>query len=179
MVINVSELQLEADSELEVDFEYEPETIDLGPGTQLLEPVEVHLRLTRGTEQIWLYGQLEALVEFTCDRCLKKYEATVSTNYVEEYRNDAAREETEESGDEVRTVFYRGSTIDVAEGVRQNLLLSMPVKHLCDPACKGLCPTCGHDLNEGPCDCEVDDIDPRLEALKEFEFNESDEGSVT
>jgi uncharacterized protein len=54
----------------------------------------------------------------------------------------------------------------------------LPTKRLCSEDCKGLCPYCGKDLNEGRCDCEVDEIDPRFEVLKKLKFD-AGEGSVT
>ena len=47
-----------------------------------------------------------------------------------------------------------------------DLLLELPSKMLCQEDCRGLCPICGKDLNEGPCGCEHDTTDPRWDALK-------------
>jgi uncharacterized protein len=49
--------------------------------------------------------------------------------------------------------------------LRQALLLSLPMQPLCKPDCAGLCPICGQDLNQGPCDCVSVEIDPRWEKL--------------
>jgi uncharacterized protein len=46
------------------------------------------------------------------------------------------------------------------------VIVSTPMRVLCRYDCEGICPTCGKNLNEGMCDCEVDDIDPRMAALR-------------
>jgi uncharacterized protein len=56
--------------------------------------------------------------------------------------------------------------LDLAEAIREYALLEMPMQVFCREDCKGLCPTCGADLNEGPCDCRNDEGDERFAALK-------------
>jgi uncharacterized protein len=56
--------------------------------------------------------------------------------------------------------------LDVASLLWQHLLLELPVKVLCAASCKGICPTCGADLNEGECACEAETGDPRLAPLR-------------
>ena len=51
------------------------------------------------------------------------------------------------------------------------MLLALPDYVLCDPACKGLCPVCGADLNDGECGCERTVPDPRLAALKDLKLS--------
>lgn len=59
-------------------------------------------------------------------------------------------------------------TIDVDELLRTDIVLELPLKHLCSDDCKGLCPKCGANLNKKDCGCSVKNIDPRLEALKQL-----------
>ncbi len=61
-----------------------------------------------------------------------------------------------------------GMKLDVDELVYTEVVLDLPMKHLCKSDCKGICPQCGKNLNEGECDCVQDDIDPRLAKLKEL-----------
>ena len=55
--------------------------------------------------------------------------------------------------------------IDLSEDVKEMTLLALPMKHLCDENCKGLCSKCGKDLNEGPCNCKEEEINPVWEPL--------------
>jgi uncharacterized protein len=61
-----------------------------------------------------------------------------------------------------------GDTVDVTEIVRQHLVLALPIAPRCSPACRGLCPKCGADRNEGPCGCEIDEVDPRFHVLRQW-----------
>ena len=61
--------------------------------------------------------------------------------------------------------------VDTDEILLAQVALEMPSKNLCRPDCKGLCPKCGADLNEGDCGCPKDErVDPRLEKLKDFKI---------
>jgi uncharacterized protein len=56
----------------------------------------------------------------------------------------------------------------------EQILLNVPMKPLCRAACKGICPQCGKDLNQGDCNCDKAEIDPRWEALKAFQERKKD-----
>ncbi len=70
--------------------------------------------------------------------------------------------------DEEEFILLEDFAIDVEDLVRTTLLLELPTRFLCKEDCKGLCPTCGKDLNNGPCDCDNSDHDPRWDVLKDF-----------
>jgi uncharacterized protein len=55
--------------------------------------------------------------------------------------------------------------LDLTEAIRQYALLAVPMKPLCRKECAGLCPNCGKNLNQGPCDCPAQNIDPRWSKL--------------
>jgi uncharacterized protein len=56
--------------------------------------------------------------------------------------------------------------LDLRPALRDLVIISIPMHAVCRPDCAGMCPVCGQNLNEGLCDCETDEIDPRLVALK-------------
>ncbi|MBI3177711.1 MAG: DUF177 domain-containing protein, partial [Chloroflexi bacterium] len=58
--------------------------------------------------------------------------------------------------------------LDLAPVLREDLWLAMPQYPLCRPDCRGLCPNCGQNWNDGPCNCANEDINPRLEVLKKL-----------
>lgn len=94
---------------------------------------------------------------YTCSRCLTPVPVDRKATLSEVYGTEA------ELPDDV--LPYNGEYIDLTETIRENLILSEPMKVLCRPDCKGLCPQCGANLNEGPCSCPTDRIDPRLAIL--------------
>jgi uncharacterized protein len=64
--------------------------------------------------------------------------------------------------------------VDLRPLLLEQIQLNVPMKPLCRAACKGICPQCGKDLNQGDCDCEKVEIDPRWEALKAFQERKKD-----
>jgi uncharacterized protein len=72
--------------------------------------------------------------------------------------------------DDEEYVYFQGSDfrVDITEPIRQVLILAVPLKPLCAETCRGLCASCGANLNETGCDCKRDNTDPRWEGLKGF-----------
>ncbi|QIA26905.1 DUF177 domain-containing protein [Thermaerobacter sp. PB12/4term] len=145
-------------------------------------PIRLQYRLTHtGEGRIWLEADLAARARLTCDRCLDSFEANLHTRYEEEFlprpAGAGAGEEPEDAGD-TRVAYYDNHQVDLREGIRQNLILAVPAKQLCRLGCRGLCPRCGKNLNEGPCDCRDEDLDPRLAALDQWlrEHGKGEEG---
>ncbi len=107
-----------------------------------------------------LQGTLTAEMICVCDRCGKEFDS------VKETPLDAvlAEEETEENPE---LFVLSGTELDLQELLETCLVLDMESKFLCRDDCKGLCPRCGRDLNEGPCDCRKE-LDPRLAVLEQL-----------
>jgi uncharacterized protein len=69
------------------------------------------------------------------------------------------------------TGTYSGDEIDLSELLRESLLLELPMRPLCSDDCVGLCSVCGKNLNQGPCGCVHDDVDPRWAVLKDLKVS--------
>lgn len=84
-------------------------------------------------------------------------------------RREAAAYLTEELEDEDNEDYYllEDGTADLEEIARDALILNFEPRLLCKDDCKGLCPKCGKDLNDGPCGC-AEDPDPRMAALRQL-----------
>lgn len=104
-----------------------------------------------------VHGTIHTKGMYTCSRCLTPVSVDRNATLSEVYGTEA------ELPDDV--LPYNGEYIDLTETIRETLILSEPMKVLCRPDCKGLCPQCGANLNEGPCSCPTDRIDPRLAVL--------------
>ena len=100
-------------------------------------------------------GKIECKKSFTCDRCLAQGTANQVHEFAEEFDRSEATDDL----------------IDVTELLRDVLLAGQPIKNLCKADCKGLCPKCGANLNDGECGCERFTIDPRLAALEDFKIS--------
>lgn len=157
---------------------YAPEEIALDDEhARLTSPTEMRARIKRHGERVELRGHLSARAEVECDRCLKTINLPVETNFEAVYvpaasiNCDNAVEEAELQIEDLNVSTFDGETIDVDELVREQILLSLPVRALCAEDCQGLCPTCGADKNiDTPCNCAQTEIDPRWAALKDLQF---------
>ncbi len=97
-----------------------------------------------------------------CDRCgepvTRRVESVFEHRLAQNLSND-------ENDDYIETPDL---TVELDEIVTSDILLSLPGKFLCSENCKGLCPKCGANLNNGECDCDKQSVDPRLAALKQL-----------
>ena len=111
-------------------------------------------------------------VELECTRCLKHFTTTVTVPIREQFYptievNTGVPVPPPEN-DELSFPIDRNHLLDLREAIRQNLVLALPMRTLCKEECAGLCPTCGKDLNEGPCDCPPEVADERFSALRDL-----------
>ena len=121
---------------------------------------------------------ISAEAETLCARCLKDTSLEISSNlrylyYLRSAGADDAEEadEFDEFGDYMPVeIDFFGRVLDIMPQVEESIFSLLPTKVLCKEDCKGLCPNCGKDLNEGSCDCEADNTDPRLSALRNFKI---------
>ena len=122
-------------------------------------------------ERVCVEGKLGADLVLTCSRCLKPFTRKIQKGFELEYRPDPEVEtEGEDLGltyTDLKVGFYRDDRLDVRAVISEQIVLEVPVKPVCEKACKGLCEQCGADLNEGPCNCQPRSIDPRFKALLE------------
>jgi uncharacterized protein len=116
-----------------------------------------------------LVGRARTALRVPCSRCAEPFEIDVDAPFDLTYlpqAENAGEGEHEVAEDDLSTAFYRGGTIDLSELLREQFYLALPMKPLCDEACKGLCPQCGTNLNRGSCECRSTWEDPRLAGLK-------------
>jgi len=118
--------------------------------------VQGEVRLMRTDRGILAEGTLRTGVEVTCSRCLSLFSCPLALNIEEEYLpttdvvSGASLPLPEEPG--YFTIDER-HILDLTEAIRQYVLLAIPMKPLCREDCAGLCRSCGHNLNQGPCNC--------------------------
>ncbi len=119
------------------------------------------VHFTRTHEGLLGQGRIQADVECECVRCLTTTKQPVVAEFQElwYYPPEKAPEDAE-------WIIAEDANLDLAPLVRENFLLGIPIQVLCREDCKGLCPQCGKDLNEGPCGCSDEPIDPRLTGLR-------------
>lgn len=118
--------------------------------------VQGDVSLVRTNRGILVKAILHTGVEVSCNRCLNLFRAPLKLEIEEEYfpviNIDSGNPQS--LPDEPGCFTINGQhVLDLTEAVRQYALLAIPMKLLCREDCAGLCPTCGRNLNEGPCCC--------------------------
>lgn len=137
-----------------------------------LSTLDGNIQMLRTADGVLVLGQLHTSVELVCSRCLDEFSLPLKFNLEEEFRptidivTGAMLPISED--DEAATRIDEHHELDLTEVVRQDILLALPPNPICRTKCLGLCPTCGKNWNEGPCDCKRDEIDPRWQSLKEL-----------
>lgn len=150
------------------EYHFSVEPVDLLLEKNFRSRVEVDARLEKTSRQLILRTSIHTEALFQCDRCLKDFNEPLNAEYsmVYIYQED---ETGAYDPEEVSVISPDTVCIDLAEDVRQIILLSVPLKLLCGDTCKGLCPRCGCDLNTRTCSCTQEQItDPRWQGLKDL-----------
>jgi uncharacterized protein len=136
----------------------------------LKEPVRVDLEATPVGEGILVRGDIEAVLEGGCRRCLAPVPVTVRDS-IDLLYEPLTDEEAADLGGEVYPLPSRGDDLDLGPAVREQLVLRIPAYVVCGEACRGLCPQCGVDLNRGTCDCVPAGEEGPWAALKKIKFD--------
>jgi uncharacterized protein len=108
-----------------------------------------------------------------CSRCLEPAQVRVSKPFDLFFRErDESMfdedEEVELDEEDTRTAFFTGTKLAIGDILREQILLALPMKALCTVDCKGLCPTCGTNLNSGSCACPKEEFSPHMDTLLEI-----------
>ena len=164
-------LQLEQD-ELRISHQYGEQFEMNDPSVQVVSAPAIALRLQRAVgREVRVRGRLTAKVEVPCDRCLSCVEFPVSVTLdlfyapIEVLTPD---QDVPLMPQDLDYGFYRDNVLDVDVLVREQILLALPFRRLCQPECRGLCPSCGADLNKEVCACAQKPVAPHWAVLQQL-----------
>lgn len=153
-------------------YPVEDAKLPIAEGVSLAAPIEGEVRLARTGRSILATADLSTAIEAHCSRCLRAVVEPISVRIEEEALpsidiDSGLPVDAREEPDALR--LDRNHELDLAQPVRDAISLAEPISVLCRPDCRGLCPSCGIDLNEAPDHGHAEDeIDPRLAALAEW-----------
>lgn len=164
--INVSQLLKEPSGSVRTYDVAETVTHDDGP-----HDIRGSVKLFRTGEGLWVSASLESSAPSMCSLCLEEY--TQPLELVIDEETQAADALEEEESERLR---IDDDMLDLTEAVQQYLEIAPPIKPVCSPGCKGICPGCGTNLNHGECGCAGDERDPRWGALLTMAANGADKG---
>ena len=127
------------------------------------EPVLAQGTVRNTAGVLMMEGEVSPTIHGICDRCASSFDREVRFPIEVVLVTELANEENEDEW-----VFpLEGDSADLDDIVRTVFVLNLDSKLLCKEDCKGLCPKCGKNLNEGPCNCQKE-LDPRFAALKQL-----------
>ncbi|MFV1950908.1 MAG: DUF177 domain-containing protein [Nitrospinota bacterium] len=144
---------------------------------RVTKPVSIHCDITKVGDEIYVRGKISFTIETNCSRCLASFTLSADQEFKVTYLPATMRPSDEEIGlrrSDMHVSCYSNNRLDIILPVRDQIVLAVPIKTLCAPACAGLCSVCGQNLNIKKCCCyKSEEIDPGLSILKELKFRKN------
>lgn len=145
-------------------------------GVSYPAPAKVEAVFTSFGKSIKVCGKVYVLLNLDCDRCGSEFCFPLSFDFEEILEKEFSYDKggtaevfgEAENAKNPDVIYYEGNEILLDDIVYNNIFINLPTKRLCKPDCKGLCPSCGKNLNEGDCGCDTRPVDPRFDALDNF-----------
>jgi uncharacterized protein len=162
-----------ADTGREVDIDLGPKWFaDWRTEDAALEFAAGHISgrvsLAKHGQDILVRGQVAGHLELACSRCLESFSAPVAADFdllLVPGPPEALAAEEELSPADLDLDYYTGETVDLEVLLKEQIILLLPLKPLCDEACQGLCTQCGANLNREACQCQSAAVDSPFAAL--------------
>ena len=173
MLVNLTDVFSSEGKVVEREFTFECTELPYeGVPYPVRESSPVQLKLTNiGIGKVVVEAALKVTAVLLCDRCLSEvehvFDLQISRDVVSP--DKASEEELEE-----QEGFMEGYELNIDDLINNEIMTCWPMKVLCRQDCKGICPVCGQDLNEGTCGCDTFVPDPRMAAIMDV-FNANKE----
>lgn len=136
MKIDINQIPSEG---LTLEEDVLPKTWDLDTDiVKFIGPIKIKAAISRITNAVTVYLELSALTQINCIRCLNEFKTNLKKALKLSYASDKAN-----------------PIISLDLEIREEMILDYPIKPLCKPDCKGLCPKCGVNLNSERCKCGI------------------------
>jgi len=179
------EIRLEQIKEDGLTLEFE-KTVDTFPIlTEMVDngecefaaPLRTALRALRIGDLVEIDGDIETSVRLPCSRCLQPFETPLKSSFAltfmqqeADVMEDTESQEVELNAEDMGIVYFQGEKINLKDAIQEQVVMEFPLRPLCKLNCKGLCPKCGTDLNEAPCDCEQRPSPGKFAVLKNLKL---------
>ena len=135
--------------------------------------LDVNLVYYRSGRELFFHGRLGGVIEGCCSRCLKKYTFSLEKDFDFVLTPDPFSAKNKElNRDELGLSFYAAEEVNLSPYIREQVLLALPTRPLCEDDCRGLCVGCGVDLNEGNCRCASSSDDPRMAFFRTLKLDQ-------
>ncbi len=162
MVLDLKKAFITEGYRLPIEYELDLSDVEYYGVFPMKKPVSISGEVTNKAGVVLLRIHCAAFYEAPCDRC----GVIAARNIVVDNEYILTTELQNEDNDSL--LLVEDMELNLDELCRTDVLLHIPMKHLCREDCKGICQKCGKYLNEGDCGCSFKEIDPRLQALAEL-----------
>lgn len=161
LLVEVGKILEEVGSKVKITAEEQFEPIKYGPDSiELNQPLKIDVEVeSTSLGELLVKGVVNGKVQLQCSRCLKFFNFPLELELEEVFFRSPHSEEA---------FKIVGNKIDLGPSIEETMLLTLPMKPLCGDGCRGLCPICGQNLNEGSCECPQEVVDKRLAKLKDW-----------
>jgi uncharacterized protein len=153
------------------EFDFNFSQLKLPPDL-VLKDLEGKIAISVTEDGVVAEGDLEGSVDMECNRCLELYQQPLKIQFTEIFSAHPAENSEEDVGEQP---LPTDGSINLSSIFRDYASLDIPIRHLCSPECKGLCPVCGMNLNQEDCGHKIERVDPRLEGLRDLLENSEKE----
>ena len=141
-------------------------------------PVHTRLKARPVGDIIEVSGDIRTTVGLACCRCLVRFDHGLASDFSLVFSRHVSGESEMEEGalvdlteEQIGTVLFEGDVIDLTDIIQEQIVMALPMRPLCDPVCKGLCPECGANQNRGNCGCGRNQAGNPFSALKNLKLD--------
>jgi uncharacterized protein len=159
------------------DETFEPGQIDFsGEDLEASSPLRatgVAEMLPQSDGEVRIQGRYSVEIKAQCDRCLGEARFPLDAGFDLYYRPASVigtdEEEVEIDEGQAEIGFYEGNGLELEDILREQVLLALPMQRVCTEDCPGICPVCGKNRKETPCDCRIETSRDHWGALRGLE----------
>ena len=141
-------------------------------------PLKAALRAQQIGDMVKIDGRISTTVRLDCGRCLQSFEMPLAASFTLTYsrmepapeQGDADQEDVELTSADIGLIYFQGEEINLKNEIQEQVVLALPLRALCKPDCRGLCPGCYVDLNTAECHCDNSPPEGKFAALKNLKL---------
>lgn len=162
MILDLKKLFITENYTLPIEYSVNLSDVEYMGQYPLKKPVTVTGKVTNRAGLVTLSISMVYVFSAPCDRCGLPTEISHEVTLEKSLAPEIAGIDNDD------IILVEDLKLDLDELVYTEVVVSFPMKHLCREDCKGICPSCGKNLNDGKCGCETKQTDPRLQALADL-----------
>ena len=165
MYINLSDVLSELHKPIDRKVPVEMEAFESALGSmRIVEKDDASITVKHVKQkELLIDGSCRLVIQIPCDRCLETVDVTFDLIFSKnvDLSDNVQIDELDEKN------YIDGYNLDVDKLLYNEILIGWPMKILCSETCKGICNTCGQNLNKGTCNCEDTSLDPRMSVIRD------------